>query len=103
MQQICQLENPTGQLCKNESLWEIIIVTNIYKNNSSYNSKTLIKKQNLHRYTTLLTTGRAVEYGRDRWEALLPRRPRRVEVSSSSSSSSSSPRSTSPRWTKTPG
>jgi hypothetical protein len=49
---------------------------------------------NRHRYKLLLTTGRAVEYGRDRWEALLPRRPRRVEVSSSSSPS---PRSTSPR------
>jgi hypothetical protein len=53
--------------------------------------------QERYSYKTLLTTGRAVEYGRDRWEALLPRRPRRVEVSPSSSSS---PRSTSPRCIK---
>ncbi len=32
MQQICQLEKPTEKLCKNENLWEIIIVTIPYKN-----------------------------------------------------------------------
>jgi hypothetical protein len=61
---------------------------------------TIKQAGNRDRYKILLTTGRAVEYGRDRWEALLPRRPRRVEVSSSSSPS---PRSTSPRYNNMPG
>ncbi len=81
---------------------------NYYSNNSLQKGNDAIHKskdsnqqtEGPHRYKILLTTGRAVEYGQDRWEALLPRRPRRVEVSSSSSSS---PRSTSPRCTKTPG